>query len=177
MGLYCAIAQSQEMAIAPELQAEKMSTLLAFDRNLKKRSNGNIRIGILYAFTDSKGFMNKLREWLVSDKAKNKFEMDVSVNLIRYESALQLQKELQKHPYSALYIMPELQRALSSITQLTRRLDVPTLGGNPAFAGLGVAVTLVSSGERIEPVVNVRAARAEGMDLPAAVLQSSDIEE
>ena len=158
-------------------QAAKVVLMLSYDRNLDKRAPQQIKIAVVYANKANPKFIEGFIEKLTSDTTKQLVSKPIVAEAIQYKDPFSFRRELKKKNFTALYLMPDMKLALNSVTQTTRALKISTFSGQSKFAEMGAAVSIIPQDQRIDLVVNIAAARAEGMNLPTSVLIISKLVE
>lgn len=165
--------------LAPKQQALLAARVLAYDRNLKRRSNGKVAaIAILYQEGDQASEslsldMSSAFEELTATSTID--ELPVRVATLAYNGAAELDKKLlQLHPV-ALYVCPGMADVLSAVSTVTRRRSILTITSTGAYVKSGLSIGLLRLEERPLIVVNLPAARAEGADLDAALLRIAEV--
>lgn len=165
--------------LAPKQQALLAARVLAYDRNMKKRSGGKVAaIVILYQEGDqasesvSLDMSSAFEELAVSSTVD---ELPVRVTTVAYSSAAELDKKLnQVHPV-ALYVCPGMGDVLGAVMAVTRKRSILTITSTGAYVKSGLSIGLLRLEERPLIVVNLPAARAEGADLDAALLRIAEV--
>lgn len=165
--------------LAPKQQALLAARVLAYDRNLKRRSNGKVAaIAVLYQEGDQASEsqsldMSSALEELTASATID--ELPVRVATIAYSGAAELDKKLlQLHPV-ALYVCPGMGDVLSVVSMVARKRAILTITSTGAYVKAGLSIGLLRLEERPLIVVNLPAARAEGADLDAALLRIAEV--
>lgn len=180
LGLCFALGASAFAAeLAPKQQALLAARVLAYDRNLKRRSSGKVAaIAVLYQEGDQASEsqsldMSSALEELTASATID--ELPVRVATIAYNGAAELDKKLlQLHPV-ALYVCPGMGDVLGAVSAVTRKRAILTITSTGAYVKAGLSIGLLRLEERPLIVVNLPAARAEGADLDAALLRIAEV--
>jgi hypothetical protein len=164
--------RAAEMEVPMDVQFPLFLKVATFDRNLSSRVGDAFVVAVL--------FQSRYRASL---NAKDDF-FDVmsrsQVNLVdgipiagvavEYRDAAELEQLLIEHVADAVYITPLSAVAVDVITRVTRRLQIMSLSGVPPYIEQGVSVGVGIRRERPEIIINLSAARAEGIDFSSRLL-------
>ena len=170
-------AAAQEIAVPVRAQYLLFLKILTFDRNLDQRVNGDLVIGIVYQrrFRRSlhvrDALLNAVKESKIADVAGHQIRV-VSIDL---ESNTDIRKAIREHRVNALYIAPLRAVDIKSISKVSREAKVLTMTGVPEYVEEGIAVGIGLRGEKPEILVNLRAAKAEGVDFHAQLLKLAKV--
>lgn len=167
---------AEDMEVPVDLQLNIFAKVLRFDRSLSDRPSEELVLGVLY--------QSRVRD---SDLAKDQIvdlvrkagltvqDRPVKVVPLTAETPADLDKALEDSGIEVLYVGPLRAFNASRFAEVTRAHSVLTLTGVPQFVedGLSIGVGLVA--DRPEIIINVDAARLEGADLQARLLQLARI--
>ncbi len=76
---------------------------------------------------------------------------------------------------SAVYVAPNLERHLGDIVSASSTYKVPLLCGDRSLAVAGVTIAAYRKGSKGSLTINLRAARAAGMDLDSRLLGIAEV--
>jgi len=149
-----------------------MLRVLAYDKQLSQRVGDDVRVVVAYTADDA-GIAERTR-WITAFAKASKITVNgrpVIVVPHRVDSADELARALDHS--AALLVCDGLTRALSvtTIATLTRNHRVLSISTREADVVAGLTVALVPGKQRDEIVVNLAAARAEGVKFDAGLLQ------
>lgn len=184
--LLCAsagISWLEEPACAAELAPKQLAVMLlrilAYDRNIKARSNGkDAPILVLY----QEG--NQASESVQSDvsNALEDLASSVSVSGLRvqvithsYSSSADLDAKLAATRPVAIFVCSGLNDIVSSLSTVARKRSVLTMTINTAYLKAGLSISLSRGEDRLSILINLPSARAEGADLDAALLRLAEV--
>ena len=165
--------------LAPKQLAVMLLRILAYDRNIKTRSNGkSAPVLILY----QEG--NQASEAVQSD-VQNALEdlsnsvsisgLRVQVNALAYSNANDLDNKVAAlHPV-AIFVCTGLGDALSAVMNTSRKRQVLSMTITTTYLKSGISIGLSRGDDRVNILVNLPAARAEGADLDAALLRLAEV--
>ncbi|HTP26689.1 MAG TPA: YfiR/HmsC family protein [Anaeromyxobacteraceae bacterium] len=164
--------------LAPRKQALLLLRVLVYDRNLKSRAGNSVRVAVAFRASDRES--EKRRDELVSAFEQVSREvvaagLPVEVVAVPYRDATDFEARLAAAHPSALYACVQLEPAAGIIARMTRRLHILSAAGSRFMPESGLAIGLVSRGQRAAVIVNLRAAKGEGADLDAALLSIAEV--
>lgn len=147
--------------------------VLAYDKTIATRKPGDtVTIGLL---AGSKAGGQKERElWQAGFAKLPRVKVGgrpVRVVMLDYKSEQAFEAALVKHAPAAVIVSSDLVGEQPAIRKITRARDVLTLTQREQAVQAGFAVGLVAGQERAEIIVNIEAAREEGVRFGAGLLQ------
>jgi len=173
--LICAPTFADEPPVSQ--QALLLLRILAYDRGLKARTGGQkVVVAVAYRAGDksSEDARSKVVRSLEDVAGETTvLGMKVAITSIAVDGSLD-DKVNGAHP-AALYICPGLDDAIGPISQVTRRRSVLSLAPRPEPARNGLAVGFDVRDARTVVIVNLAAARAEGVDFESAFLRVAEV--
>jgi hypothetical protein len=95
----------------------------------------------------------------------------VRVVVVEVQSADKLAAALAQHGVAALIVTTDLDLEAAAIARVTRELHVLSFTSSEQAARAGLSIGLLQDNARVEIVINVTAARAEGSQFGAGLLQ------
>lgn len=165
--------------LAPKQLAVMMLRILAYDRNVRTRSNGkSAPVIVLYqegnqASEALQGDVTNALEDLANTVSVS--GLRVQVNALAYSSANDLDgKVAALHPV-AIFVCTGLGDNIGTVAQVARRRSVLTLTITTTYLKAGLSIGLSRGEDRLNILVNLPAARAEGADLDAALLRLAEV--
>lgn len=167
------------LEFGPKQVAGLLLRVLAYDRNLKARTDGKV-VQILILFQEGNqdsevqqlDMLNALED--VSRKI-NLATLPVKVSALPVTSVSALDARLATLRASALFVCTGLGDSVSAISALCRKRSILTLTANTSYVKQGLGIGFSESDDRIQLVVNLPAARAEGADLDASLLRVAEV--
>lgn len=141
---------------------------LSYDRALPTRGGGALRIAVVHA-ADGRAEAEQAATLLAAAGPGGK----ATATAIAFSSVAQLMTALEKEGSTVLFVHRSATSIITSLTQVSRGRKLPTLAHDAAMVNRGLAMGVRGSGASARLVVNLRAAKVEGMDLPAAVLAAA----
>lgn len=168
---------AQEMEVPVNVQYAVLHKILAFDRHLKARVGNEIVVGILYqsGFRSSLHFKDELSE------AIKKFRVDRFVDLpirfveIELAENIDLDGTVAKQQVDIFYLAPVRAVEMKTITAVSRARKILTFTGVPAYVEAGLAVGVGIKGESPRIIINLPAAKAEGVEFDAQLLKLAKV--
>jgi hypothetical protein len=178
----CAAGPPAAAAAADDLPARKQALLLlrvlVYDRNLKARAHGAVRIAVAYRPNDAAsegqrdallaGFESLGREVVAAG-------LPVEAVAVPFHDADDFASRLKRAGAVCLYVGPGLAAHARDVERVARAHALLTATGDRALLDAGLAIGLVNRGPRAGVVVNLPAARGEGADLDAALLAIAEV--
>ena len=148
---------------------------LGYDRALKKRSSRSVTIVILYDAdsTASVNAKNDIAAAFRSLAGRTKVQgLNLEVSAVAYVSG---RVGSAVSGASAVYVAPNLERHLGDIVSASSTYKVPLLCGDRSLAVAGVTIAAYRKGSKGSLTINLRAARAAGMDLDSRLLGIAEV--
>jgi hypothetical protein len=172
--LYTKLASSED--VPSLMQAIIIAKMLSYDRNLEKRPQDKALIFtiILDAGTSAKkgdivGKFNLLADKKIEDHA-------IRITSIIYKNQQQLSQNLRALKSNILILVAGAQDAtLLAVRQNAEQLHIPTFGSNLAQVQQGLAAGVIFEKGKPKMVINLKAAKKQGLDFPATLLQMAKI--
>ena len=162
----------QEMEVPVNVQYPIFLKILSFDRALSERVDGAIVLGIV--------FQGKNRESL---NAKNKFVNSIKNSSIKNINKIpirhveidiekvDLNKSVTENKVNILYMTPLRAVNAESVYSFSRTKKIVTLTGVPKYVESGFAVGLELKKGKPSILINLLAAKAEGIDFSSRLLK------
>ncbi len=168
---------AQEIAVPVNVQYPLFLRILTFDRKLKARVGSQIVIGILYQarFKASSTVKDELLKVIDDSGTKSVDDIPITVCLLDFRDDLDLEANMAKYGIDILYLAPLRAASVANIVRLSRAKKVTTLTGVPHYVDSGVAVGIGIKGQNPQIMVNLPAAKAEGMDLSSRLLKLAKV--
>ncbi len=173
----CTTAEAAELG--PKQIALLILRVLAYDRNLKARSDGKTA-SIVVLFQEG----NQASESLQIDM-ENALEglssgasisgLAVKATSYAYANPAALDARLASLRAAAVFVCSGLGDAIPNITTVVRKRSVLSFTLNTAFVKGGLSIGFANAEDRVHIVVNLPAYRAEGADLDASLLRIADL--
>lgn len=164
--------------LTPRRQALLLVRILVYDRNLKSRTGGAVRVAV--AFRPGDRSSEERRDAMVAALEEVSREvvaigLPIDVVAVPYRDAADFDARLGESAPASLFVCTCLQPVVKDIARAAQRHRVLTMTGSREMAQAGLAVALVNRGPRAGIVVNVRAAKEQGADLDAALLGIAEV--
>jgi hypothetical protein len=177
LSLFCTRALAQEMEVPVNVQYAVLHKILAFDRNLKERVGNEIVIGILYqnTFRSSLSFKDELNVAIKKSRV-DKF-VDLPVRFVEIELAenLNLDAHVTQNAIDIFYLAPVRAVEMKTITAVSRARKLLTFSGVPAYVEAGLAAGVGVKGDSPRLIINLPAAKAEGVEFDAQLLKLAKV--
>lgn len=167
---------AQEARVPADLQVALFAKILSFDRNLATRCGPVIDITVLYQANNTEsreaalGFVAAFEKTPVLISGRT-----VSVTAVAIERIIDAQATMQSRDPDVVYIAP--MRAIGIGDVIHAIIDYGAAAITPVrhYVENGAAVGVELQGGRPHVLVNLRAARGQGMDLSAQLLKLAEL--
>jgi hypothetical protein len=170
--LALALPRVSRADVGPEVEAVLELKILSYDRELKERAGGAIVIGVLSRGGDK--VRSEMVEAFTKLTQKTTIQgMTASVIAVDYGS--DLAQRLSAAKVTVLYVAPSLESETAAISAAAAQLKLPTLSRTRSQTEAGLAVAVVPKEGKPSIVINLKAARASGMDLSTQLLRLAEV--
>jgi hypothetical protein len=169
-------ARAAEDASQADLATKELTIILkmlTYDRQLEFKAKGALTIGIVYnpadpaSLKDQTQVADVLAKWAAENKKVNK--LPLGTYLVEYATQDQLDKVLKSKVISVFYVCAGVKN-LEYLVKVADAHQITTVTTTPAYVSKGVAVGVTALGERPDMLVNLRSAKAEGIEFEASLL-------
>lgn len=175
--LWTATSWTQEIAVPVNVQFPLFLKILTFDRNLKERVGDEIVIAIFYQgkFKRSLNVRDQLVK--VTDESPIKEIEDIPIRYVSIDISekTDLAKALSKNKVDILYITPLRALRIKTITNVSRAKKIMTLASVPDYVESGLSVGIGIKGEKPLIIINLPAAKAEGVNFDSELLKLAKV--
>lgn len=176
--LLSAAGPARSEDFTPRKQALLLLRVLVYDRNLKSRAGGVVRVAVVFRPGDRGS--EQRRDELVAALEEVSREviaagLPVQVLAVPYHDAADFEVRLGRAAPACAFVCTCLGPMVKDVARATRRHAVLSMSGSKEMVEGGLAIGLVNRGQRAGVVVNLRAARSEGADLDAALLGIAEV--
>ncbi len=173
-----AAATARADELTPRKQALLLLRVLVYDRNLKARAGGVVRVAVAFRAGDRRS--EQERDELVSALEAVSREvlalgLPVDVVAVPYHDGVEFEARLARTAPACVYVCTSLEPVVKEIAGAAQRRAVLSASGSRRMAESGLALAIVNRGKRAGVVVNLPAAKAEGADLDAALLAIAEV--
>jgi len=161
-----------------EQQSALLLRILAYDRNLDERVDGQVNIVIIYeeddveSVTEARSMEAALRE-IGRSTTVSGYRLETFTH--PYRGAVAELDYLSRLHATAVYICSGMGGHVAEISGVTQSLSVLSFTGVEAWTREGLGVGLIERNDRARIVVNLPATRAEGTDLDAGLLRHAEV--
>lgn len=172
------VAPSAGHAQLGQRQAATVLRILAYDRNLPRRAQGEVPIVIVYrpGDSDSESERTELARSLRALGARATVSgMRPRIVEHAYADRETLESALRSERAVALFVCQGLGAQVSDISRASRATSALSLTSTASAVRAGLGVGLISAGSQLRLTVNLPAIAAEGGRLDAAVLRLAEV--
>jgi len=170
---------STRYALTPARQYELFQKILAFDRSWKKRNPAELNLAILYEKNYELSCLIK-DEFVAAVQDKTEIEgLPVRLTEMAVEEVNLFAELFSQEKIFFLYVAPLSPSAqknqLKKILALCNEFKIGTFTGETQYVDLGVAIGLGVADEKAQVIINLQAARKQGLELSSQLLRMSSI--
>jgi len=171
-------ASAAEVKVPVDLQAKLFLTALTYDKNLKKRADEKLHIGLLY-FSEIAGSKEEaLKFSKVLGKFKDKKVSGLVIDKVSfaYYESDDLKNKISTENINVLYVACGIEKLVKDITKVTQSekvLSFTSVAEYVTKCGISMAIGLKANRPKI--YLNLSSARAEGVDFSAKFLRVVEI--
>jgi len=172
------VRPAQAADLPPRNQALLLLRVLAYDRNLKRRTGSTVTVVLAARAGDrtseeraaslAGAFEEVSREVVVAG-------LPVKVEVLGVRDAAGLEARLGAAPAALLHVDEALAAQVPELSRVARRHGALTAGASRALVEAGLSVAVAARQRRAVVVVSPAAARQEGADLDSALLAVAEI--
>ena len=171
--LLAAAATAEPLPVPLDLQYQLLTKIMSFDRNFKRRITNEVVIGVLYqrSSPESRAVM---AEWVsvVHRSSAPSFEgLPPRTVPIEWTDEKSLDAALDRESINILYVTPLNDTPIAAIVSLCRARRITTVSGVPDYVTKGVALGFDLKADKVEILINLKSARAEGANFRSSLLR------
>jgi hypothetical protein len=164
--------------LSPRRQALLVLRVLVYDRNLKARARDAVRVAIVFRAGDRRSeeqgeemaaAMTEVAQQVVAAG------LPVEVLAVPYRDAADFEARLEAAAPTCLYVCDALQPVVKVIARAARQRAALAATSSREMVKAGLALGVVRSGLRWLLLVNMAAAREQGVDLDAELLGIAEV--
>lgn len=170
-------AAAQEMPVPVETQAPIFLKVVTFEKRIADAKGQDFVLGVAFqsGYRLSVAVKEKFVEVAGREASSGPAGRPLKIVLFDLDGKENLDTFIRKAGVTALYVAPLRAFDVAEIAAVTRRNGVLTLTGVPSYVEAGLSITLALTQDRPRIVVNLEAARAEGAQLAASLLNLATV--
>ena len=175
--LTAVVARPQDLDVPMNIQLPLLLKVLSADRNLRERAGAELMIGVIYQqrYRASVNTMEAILE-VGGQSALSPFpDQPLRLVAIPVDNAGVIDSLLAAHEVDVCYLAPLRATGLAPILSATRARRIVTCTGVPEYIESGVAIGFDAKGGKPQIVINIEAAKAEGIDFSSQLLKLARI--
>ncbi len=170
---------SEKYVLTPARQFQLFQKILTFERTWKKKSLAEVRMAILYEKNYELSSWIK-EEFLAAVNTDAQIEgLPIRLQEIAIEEVVDWPQFFSQQKILFLYITPlhpvTQKKQLKEILNFCNDFKVATFTGETDYVELGVAIGLGVTDHNPQAIINLQAARKQGLDLSSQLLRMSII--
>lgn len=177
--LFFSFLHAQELDVPMELQLRLFAKVLSFDRNLNERFKENINVAVLY--------QEKLRQSVLAKEQTKAFfdhnswsEWDSTQATIHYidvSDSGDVEEKLQANNIKIVLLLPVRNYDVARLAAVCRSIGATSLTPAPDYLKMGLSLSITLKSNKPSILLNLSAAKAEGADFSANLLNIATIVE
>lgn len=176
IALTCMVAltwvSSVRAQVPPLHQSAILFKALAYDRNLESRASGTIDVLLVYDPSAPREAFEKTRSAFSAMSTKQLKGLSIRVHVHAYTSRESLSGVMGAKEIDTVYVCEGLSdKAVDVVTDVTRGSNIASMTGSRAHIKKGVALAVLLHKGKPRLVVNLKASKAEGLDLKSTLLR------
>jgi hypothetical protein len=177
--MMAASARGQEIQVPVDQQVPLLLKILCFDRNLHRHADKQFVFAILY----QKKFRKSLDAKNDFEQALSKYSLtkidNIPIKLIAVDVSedSSLTSIIDYNRVDVIYLAPVKAINIGDITTLSRQKQITTLTGVADYVEAGIAVGVGVKGDKPQILINLNAAKAEGVNFNSQLLKLARIVE
>lgn len=167
------VSVSATESVSPERQVEMLIKALTFDRKLHSRVSDSLTVGVVYS--GPRADCDEVIKAFNADGIDATLGLPVKAVAIEFSSVESLLKQVKSLGLDNLFIHSSAQRSVTSILQVSRSRNVPSFGDSIDMIEQGVSIGVCKVNGKPKLSINLRASKAEGMDLSVQLLKLAQV--
>lgn len=169
---------AEEMPVPADLQYSLFLKILTFDRNFKARVGDEIVVGMVYQKNYRESNSVKEEFTKAMDESTIKSIEDIPIRQVPVNlNNTDLDSAVSQMKIDILYITSLRAVKIEDITKVSRAKQLTTLTGVPDYVESGLAVGIGTKGDKPLIIINLPAAKKEGVDFNSQLLRLAKIVE
>ncbi len=171
--LLVAAALADQLPVRIDLQYQLLTKIMSFDRNFKRRTTNEVVIGVLYqkSSPESRAVM---AEWIsvIHRSSAPSFEgLPPRTVPIEWTDEKSLDAALDRESINILYVTPLSDTPIPAVTSICRARRITTVSGVRDYVTKGIALGFDLKADKVEILINLKSARAEGANFSSSLLR------
>jgi len=165
------------MMVSVDVQIPLFLKILTFDRNLNSRAGDEVVVGVVYQrkFKNSVNVRDEVMDVITKSPIKSIRDIPVRFVAIELEEGSALGSVFSANEIDVIYVTPLRGIGMDMITKWSRQLHLTTITGVEDYVEAGVAIGIGIKGDKPQIIINLRAAREEGVDFTSQLLKLARI--
>ena len=175
--LYSGNATAQDITVPVELQISLFKKVLTFDRNLEKRSGGELVVGVLFQsrYRRSLSVKNEFFGCLEKMPRDTLGQLPLKFEAIDLSETADWQAEAAARHVNVLYLSPLRAMDVKEIFHTSQSRRWVTWTGVIEYVDAGCSFGIVLKDDRPSVKINLPASRSEGMDFSSQLLKLAQV--
>lgn len=178
IGFFPTPISAGEEKVPVDLQVKLFLTALTYDKNLKKRADEQLRIGIVYFPEVSRSKEEAFHFSKVLEGFEDKKVSGLSINkvLLAYRGNNDLRKRISDVNINVLYLASGAKELIKSVTEVTQSEKILSFTSIAEYVSkFDITMAVGIKGNKPKVYLNLSSAKAEGADFSAKFLRVVEI--
>jgi hypothetical protein len=172
-----AVSNAQDMMVPIDIQVPLFLKILSFDRNFTARAGDEVVVGVVYQkkFRNSVNVKDEVMDVITKSPIKDIQNIPVRFVPVELEEGSVLDSVFTAGELDIIYVTPLRALGMDVITRWSRQLHITTITGVEDYVEAGLAVGIGIKGDKPQIIINLPAAREEGMNFTSQLLKLARI--
>jgi YfiR/HmsC-like len=171
----CAATVGETSAGAADDDARILLRALSFDRALATRAGREVVISVVYDARASGSERERDGRVLAFRKLSVRTIAGLPMRVTWSDCSPSKSMDDALRDVDIVYLTSGAKECVRTVTAVTRRLRIASLASERALVELGVTIGVTMDGARPRLLVNLKASKAEGLDLASQMLQLAEV--
>jgi hypothetical protein len=173
--VHCAATPGQARAGTADDEAKILLRALSFDRALATRAGAEVVVSVIYDGRASNGEGERDARVRAFRKLSDRTIAGLPMRVIWSDCAPPTRMDDALRGVDIVYVTRGAKECVRAVTTATRRLRIASLASERALIELGVTIGVTIESARPKLLVNLKASKAEGLDLTSQMLQLAEV--
>lgn len=156
-------------------EARILLRAISFDRALAARAGAEVVISVVYDGRTSGGERERDGRVLAFRKLADRTIAGLPMKVTWFDCSPSRPMDEALRGVDIVYLTSGAKECVRSVTAVTRRLRIASLASERALVEQGVTIGVTMGGARPKLLVNLKASKAEGLDLASQMLQLAEV--
>ena len=173
--VHCVEAPGQARAGTADDEAKILLRALSFDRALATRAGAEVVISVVYDARASNGEGERDGRVHAFRKLADRTIAGLPMRVISSDCSPPSRMDEALRGVDIVYLARGAKECVRAVTAATRKLRIASLASERALVEQGVTIGVTIENARPKLLVNLKASKAEGLDLTSQMLQLAEV--